>query len=89
MSDGLSEGDRAWLETRFQAILDKQGKQDTRVGDLELKIVTLDLGSAHKCSDAIQKHEAGSWSHNPYKAGGLLVTIFGIVEGVKKFFGAH
>lgn len=89
MSDGLSEGDRQWLETRFQAILDKQGTQDTTIGDLKLKVLTLEIGSAHKCADAIQKHEAGSWAHSPYKAGGLLVAIFGVVEGVKKIFSGH
>lgn len=86
MSDGLSDGDRAWLESRFQAILEKQGTQDTLIGDIKLKVLTLELGSVHKCSEAIEKHEASSWSHNPYKAGGLLVSVLGALEGIKKIF---
>lgn len=89
MSDGLSEGDRTWLETRFKALEDKITGQSADVGDLKLKVLTLELGSVHRCSEAIQKHEAGAWSHNPYKAGGLLVSILGVVEGAKKFFSGH
>jgi hypothetical protein len=85
----LSDGDRAWLETRFKAILDKQGDQDTRIGDLQLEVVTLEVGSAHKCAAAIEKHEAGSWSHNPYKAGGFVAALVGIVEGARKIFSGH
>lgn len=89
MSDGLSEGDRAWLETRFKILHDEIRGQATDVGDLKLKVNTLEVGSVHKCAEEITKHEASSWAHSPYKAGGLLVAIFGVVEGVKKFFVGH
>lgn len=89
MSDGLSDGDRAWLETRFKNLTDEIRGHASSIGDLKLKINTLEVGSAHKCAEEIQKHEASSWAHNHIKAGGALVTIFGIVEGVKKFLGGH
>lgn len=89
MSDGLSDGDRTWLETRFRQISDEIKSHATEVGDLKLKVNTLEVGAVHKCAEEIQKHEASSWAHSPYKAGGLLVAIFGIVESVKKVFFGH
>lgn len=89
MADGLSDGDRAWLETRFKSLEDKISGQASSIGDLKIKVNTLEVGGVHKCAEEIQKHEAGSWAHSPYKAGGLLVAIFGVVEGVKKIFSGH
>lgn len=89
MSDGLSDGDRAWLETRFKALEDKISGHASDVGELKLQVRTLEVGAVHKCAEEIQKHEASSWAHNHYKAGGLLVTVFGIVEGIKKIFSGH
>jgi hypothetical protein len=89
MSDGLSDGDRTWLETRFKALEDKIVGQATDVGDLKLKVLTLELGSPHRCTEEIKKHEAGSWSHNPYKASGLIAGILGAVEAAKKIFSGH
>jgi hypothetical protein len=84
---GLSDADRAWLESRFNGLEAKVEKRDSKVQDLEIKYAMLNVGSAHKCTEAIEAHESKSWAHSPYKAGGLLVSIFGVVEGVKKFFG--
>jgi hypothetical protein len=84
---GLSDSDRSWLETRFRAIEDKVEKKDSKVQDLEIKLAMLNVGSVHKCSEAIEAHESKSWAHNPYKATGLLAGVIGVLEGVKKFLG--
>ncbi len=89
MSDGLSDNDRTWLETRFKNLQDDIRGQASGLSNLREKVIGLELGSVHKCADAIEKHEAGSWAHSPYKAGGLLVAVVGVVEGVKKFFSGH
>lgn len=89
MSDGLSDGDRAWLETRFKTLHDEIKGHASSIGDLRLKINTLEIGSAHKCAEEISKHEATSWAHNPYKAAGLIASIVGAYEGVKRIFNGH
>lgn len=84
---GLTDGDRAWLEVRFSEIRSEVKGQDNKIGDLRIDVNTLKVSSPHKCTEEIAKHEASSWAHNPYKAGGLLGAIFTAVEGAKKFFG--
>jgi hypothetical protein len=84
MADGgLTDGDRSWLETRFKALEEKIESRDSKVNDMRIDVELLKGG--HKCTEEIQKHEAGSWAHSPYKAGGLIAAVVGIVEGVKKF----
>jgi hypothetical protein len=88
MADGgLTDGDRTWLEARFSELRGEMRGQDTRIGDLRIDVNTLKVGNVHKCSEAIQKHEASSWAHNPYKATGLLGGVLGVFEAAKKFFG--
>jgi hypothetical protein len=84
---GLSDGDRQWLETRFRELTDKIEKKDSKVSSLEIDVTTLKLNAPHKCTEAIERHERGSWAHNPMKASALLGAIVGVYEGVKKFFG--
>jgi hypothetical protein len=88
MSDGgLSGGDRAWLESRFRELADVMRGQDSKIGDLRIDVNTLKLNAPHKCTAEIQKHEAGSWAHNPYKASGLMAAVLGVFEAAKRFFG--
>lgn len=89
MSSGLSDSDWQRLETRFKALEDKVDGKESKIHKLDLEINTLKLGSVHRCSDAVQKHEAQSWAHNPYKASGLIAGILGVFESAKKFFGSH
>lgn len=87
MSDGgLSDGDRSWLESRFRSLEEKMEKRDSAVTDLKIAVGLLKGDSGHQCVEEIKKHEAGSWAHSPYKAGGLIAAIVGVVEGAKKFF---
>lgn len=82
---GLTDGDRAWLETRFTELKREIRGQDSKIGDLRIDVNTLKIAAPHKCTEAIERHEARSWSHNPYKASGLLASVVGVVEMVKKF----
>lgn len=82
----LTDGDRAWLETKFQAVHTEIREQGSKVHKLDTRMIQLEAGSPHKCDEAIKAHEEGSWSHNPYKATGLFGGILGIVEGVRAFF---
>jgi hypothetical protein len=85
MADGLTDGDRTWLETRFREIADVCRGQQSQLNDVKIDVNTLKTAAPHRCTEEIAKHEAASWAHNPYKAGGLIASIVGIVEGVKKF----
>ncbi len=88
MADGgLTDGDRNWLEARFSELRSEIKGQENKIGDLRIDVTTLRLGNVHKCSESIQKHEASSWAHNPYKASGLLAGVLGVFEAAKKFFG--
>jgi hypothetical protein len=95
---GLSDGDREWLETRFREVRDEAAAtrkvleekidgKESKITGLRIDVETMKANNPHKCTEEIAKHEASSWSHNPYKAGGLLASIFAVVEGAKKFFG--
>jgi hypothetical protein len=84
---GLTDGDRAWMETRFRSLEEKIENRDSKINDMKIDVELLKGSSGHKCTEEIQKHEAGSWAHSPYKASGLIAAVVGIVEGAKKFFG--
>lgn len=82
---GLTDGDRAWLEARFTELKSEMRGQDSKIGDLRIDVNTLKVAAPHRCTEAIDKHEARSWAHNPYKAGGLIAVVISSVEAVKKF----
>jgi hypothetical protein len=84
---GLSDGDRSWLESRFKSLEEKIDGKESKITSLRIDVETMKANNPHRCTEEIAKHEAASWSHNPYKAGGLLASIFAVVEGAKKFFG--
>ena len=86
MADGLSDGDRAWMETRFKSLEEKIEKRDASINTIKIDVELLKSSGQHKCIEEIGKHEASSWAHNPYKAGGLIATVLGIFEAAKKFF---
>ncbi len=83
----MSASDRQWLETRFRELADKIDGKDSKIHKLDVRLNTLEVGSIHRCSEVIERHEAKSWAHNPYKATGMAGGLVAIVEGVRKFFG--
>lgn len=84
---GLSDSDWSRLETRFKALEDKIDGKESKITSLRIDVETMKANSPHKCTEAIERHEAGSWSHNPKKAISLGVMVLGAVEAVRKFFG--
>lgn len=74
------------LDRKLKPLHEAIKESGTKVHRLDTAVSLLRAGSPHKCAEEIEKHEAGSWSHNPKKAMGLAAAVLGIVEGVREFF---
>lgn len=81
----LSDQDWQRLDHKFEALHQEIKESGSKVHKIDARLIQLEASSPHKCEEAVQKHEAGAWSHNPKKAITLGASILGLWEGVRTF----